>query len=413
MRQNQFSANTVSPRNDLFFVCHSAAAENSTDGDSLGIALRVCYCMADRIQSSRQTTRSEELSVKLHIDLEKQLGKFFIQVNAEVSGERIGIFGDSGSGKSSLVHFISGLLQPDRGEIILDGECLFSSQKGNNISPEHRRIAIVFQSPMLFPHMSVKKNLLYGYKRCHAENRRIRPETLIDLLKLQPLLKRGIENLSGGEKQRISLGRAILSSPRLLLMDEPLTALDDTLRFQIIPYLRSVSEKFLIPYMFISHSLTEMQLMTDSVLVLNNGRLAEKTTPEGLARNRMAKSQKGYLNLLRLTNPVDHNGIFSYRWGKNTLHVSDGQLNGDALFELSSREVILFKKHPEAISARNLLTGNVMEMFHSEGRVGIVLSISGEKLVAEIVSSAADELNIKPGTTLFAAIKASSFRRLY
>ena len=235
--------------------------------------------------------------MNLHIDLEKKLGKFFIQVKTEVSGERIGIFGDSGSGKSTLVNFISGLLPPDKGEILLDGECLFSSQKGINISPEHRRIAIVFQRPMLFPHMSVQKNLLYGYQRCRAENKRIKPESLIDLLKLRPLLKRGIENLSGGEKQRISLGRAILSSPRLLLMDEPLTALDDTLRYQIIPYLRSVSEEFLIPYIFISHSLTEMQLMTESVLVINNGRLVEETTPEGLARNRMAKSQNGYLNL--------------------------------------------------------------------------------------------------------------------
>lgn len=350
--------------------------------------------------------------MNLHIDLEKKLGKFFIQVKTEVSGERIGIFGDSGSGKSTLVNFISGLLPPDKGEILLDGECLFSSQKGINISPEHRRIAIVFQRPMLFPHMSVQKNLLYGFQRCRAENKRIKPESLIDLLKLRPLLKRGIENLSGGEKQRISLGRAILSSPRLLLMDEPLTALDDTLRYQIIPYLRSVSEEFLIPYIFISHSLTEMQLMTESVLVINNGRLVEETTPEGLARNRMAKSQNGYLNLLPLTNPVDHNGLFAYRWGNNTLQVSDGQLNGNGLFELSSREIILFKKHPEAISARNLLPARVMEIFNSDGRVGIVLSINGEKLIAEIVRSAADELDIIPDTSIFAAIKASSFRRL-
>ncbi|MCX6178954.1 MAG: TOBE domain-containing protein, partial [Chlorobiales bacterium] len=154
------------------------------------------------------------------------------------------------------------------------------------------------------------------------------------------------------------------------------------------------------------------QLLTERVLVLNNGRLVEETTPEGLARNRMAKSQKGYLNLLRLTNPVDQNGLFSYRWGDNILLVSDGKLNGDALFELSSREIILFKKHPEAISARNFLHGRVMEMFNSEGRVGIVLFINGEKLVAEIVQSAVDELNITSGTTIFAAIKASSFRRL-
>lgn len=166
--------------------------------------------------------------------------------------------------------------------------------------------------------------ILVAFTRSFAAGlppRWIWPESLIDLLKLKPLLNRGIENLSGGEKQRISLGKAILSSPRLLLMDEPLTALDDTLRYQIISYLITVSEEFMIPYIFISHSLTEMQLMTESVLVINNGRLVEETTPEGLAWNRMATSQNGYLNLLPLTNPVDHNGLFDYRWGNNTLQV--------------------------------------------------------------------------------------------
>ncbi|NTV06582.1 MAG: molybdenum ABC transporter ATP-binding protein [Chlorobiaceae bacterium] len=350
--------------------------------------------------------------MKLYIDVEKKLGEFSLQVKADVSGERTGIFGESGSGKSTLVHLISGLMQPDKGEIVLDETCLFSSRKKINLAPEERRIAIVFQQAMLFPHMSVKKNLFYGYKRCHSENRRIKAETLIDLLKLQPLLQRGVKNLSGGEKQRVALGRAILANPRLLLMDEPLSALDDRLRFQIIPYLRSVSEEFRIPYLFISHSLTEMQLMTDHILAIKNGRCMEETTPEQLARNWMAQSPKGYLNLLRLADPVKQNGLFAYRWGKNTLLVSGGDATGESLFELSSREIILFKKHPEAISARNLLDCTVTEMFESDGRIGIVLSVNGEKLVAEIVRSAAEELHITIHSTLFAAIKASSFRML-
>ncbi len=195
-------------------------------------------------------------------------------------------------------------------------------------------------------------------------------------------------------------------------MDEPLSALDDRLRFQIIPYLRSVSEEFRIPYLFISHSLTEMQLMTDHILAIKNGRCMEETTPEQLARNWMAQSPKGYLNLLRLADPVKQNGLFAYRWGKNTLLVSGGDATGESLFELSSREIILFKKHPEAISARNLLDCTVTEMFESDGRIGIVLSVNGEKLVAEIVRSAAEELHITTHSTLFAAIKASSFRML-
>ncbi len=350
--------------------------------------------------------------MNLRIDVEKKQGNFLLQVNAEVSGERIGIFGQSGSGKSTLVHLISGLLQPKKGEIFLDDECLFSTAKGVNLSPERRRIAIVFQQAMLFPHLSVKANLLYGYRRCRIENRRIRPEALIDLLQLQPLLLRGVENLSGGEKQRVALGRAVLANPRLLLMDEPLSALDDTLRFQIIPYLRSVSEEFGIPYLFISHSILEMQLMVDRIVVLREGRTAETTTPDQLARNSMAHSPKGYLNLLHLANPLQDNGLYAYPWGHNTLLISDGEPTKQSLFELSSREIILFKKHPEAISARNLLECRVSEMFDSDARVGVVLLVDGEKLVAEIVHSAAEELKISVGSTLFAAIKASSFRKL-
>ena len=350
--------------------------------------------------------------MKLRIDVEKKLGNFQLQLKADVSGDRVGIFGESGSGKSTLVHLVSGMLQPDHGEIILDGECLFSRERGIDLSPEKRRIALVFQQAMLFPHLSVKTNLLYGYKRCRAENRRITPEALIDLLQLHPLMHRGVQYLSGGEKQRVALGRAVLSNPRLLLMDEPLAALDDTLRFQIIPYLRSVGEEFRIPYLFISHSLTEMQLMTEQVLVVHKGRVVEETTPELLARSRMAQSQNGYLNFLRLADPQDQNGLFAYRWGNNTLLISDGKSTKESLFELSSREIILFKKHPEAISARNLLDCTVTEMFQSDGRMGIVLATQGETLVAEIVRSAAEELNITTGSTLYAAIKASSFRRL-
>jgi molybdate transport system ATP-binding protein len=350
--------------------------------------------------------------MRIRIKAKKKMGAFSMALNADISGDRIGIFGDSGSGKSTIVNLVSGLLQPDNGEIFLDDECLFSNQQGINLPPEQRRIAIVFQQAMLFPHLSVKSNLLYGYKRCRAEHRSIKPEALIDLLKLKPLLERGVNHLSGGEKQRVALGRAVLANPRLLLMDEPLSALDDTLRFQIIPYLRSVSEEFKIPYLFISHSIMEMQLMADQILVMNNGEVLEKTTPEQLARNRMVHSQNGYLNLLQLADPVDHNGLFSYRWGKNHLLISTGNISGESLFELSSRDIILFKKNPEAISARNLLECTVTEMFDSDGRVGVVLSAHGEKLVAEIVRAAADELTITPGSTLFAAIKASSFRKL-
>ena len=293
--------------------------------------------------------------MRLQIDVVKTQGNFTLQAAASVEGRRTGIFGQSGCGKSTLVHLISGLLQPDRGEIVLDDLTLFSSVKKISLPPEQRRIAIVFQQAMLFPHLGVKANLLYGYKRCNTANRRIDPQAIIDVLQLEPLMKRGVNRLSGGERQRVALGRAVLSNPRLLLMDEPLSALDDALRFQIIPYLKSVSAEFGIPYLFISHSVLEMQLMTDRILVMKEGKITEETTPDQLARNRMAGSQTGYINLLTLKNPVMESGLYRYPWGTGELLISNGQPGESSLFELTSRDIILFKQHPEAISARNLL----------------------------------------------------------
>ena len=302
--------------------------------------------------------------MKLSMTVKKSFGAFTLSTDVTVSGDRVGIFGVSGSGKSTMVSMLAGLLEPDSGEIVLDGECLFSSSKRIHVRPEKRRIAMVFQQHSLFSHLNVKNNLIYGFKRCHPDHRGIDFDALVRVLDLEKLLEREVFNLSGGEKQRIALGRAILANPRLLLMDEPLSALDDTLRFQIIPYLRSVSERFGIPYLFISHSLVEMRLMTDNVLFFENGTLVEQSASEQLARNRMGVSPVGYINLLKLDQPNKVDGLFSYSWGAGELLISAGNDRSEALFELSSKDIILFKKHPEAISARNLLKCLVVSTFN-------------------------------------------------
>ena len=351
--------------------------------------------------------------MQLTMTVKKNFGTFTLSTDLNVSGDRIGIFGVSGSGKSTLVSMLAGLQTPDNGEIALGSDCLFSSSRNINLRPEQRRIAMVFQQHCLFPHLSVKNNLLYGFKRCPAEFRTIDFTTLVNVLGLERLLDRGVTNLSGGEKQRVSIGRAILANPRLLLMDEPLSALDDSLRFQIIPYLRSVSERFGIPYLFISHSLLDMRLMTDTVLVIEKGRVVEQTTSEQLARNRMGQNQIGYINLLQLSSMTKRNGMCAYRWDGGEMLLAgsnDETING--LFELSSKDIILFKKHPEAISARNLFQCTVVGQFKSASKIGVELQCGGGKLVAEIVPEAARELGIELGGTVHAACKASAFRRL-
>lgn len=350
--------------------------------------------------------------MQLSMAVRKDFGTFTLSADIQVSGDRVGIFGISGSGKSTLVSMLAGLLEPDNGEIILDGDPLFSSSARINLRPEQRRIAIVFQQHCLFPHLNVKNNLLYGFERCPAEYRTIDFSSLVSVLKLESLLERGVTNLSGGEKQRVALGRAILANPRLLLMDEPLSALDDSLRFQIIPYLRSVSEQFGIPYLFISHSLVEMRLMTDTVLVFEKGAIVAQSSSEQLARNRMGQSSAGYINLLTLGSPSASAGLFAYPWGAGQLLLSTGSDKETSLAELSSKDIILFKQHPEAISARNLLLCSVRNLFSSGRKIGVELDCAGSTLIAEVVQDAINELNITPGSTIYAAVKASAFRML-
>lgn len=349
----------------------------------------------------------------LTMKVRKRFGAFELETDFTITGQKVGVFGASGSGKTTLVSMLAGFVRPDSGEIVLDGECLFSSDGRINRRPEQRRIAMVFQQHGLFPHLNVRNNLLYGFKRCPAEFRTINFDSLVHVLKLEGLLERSVTNLSGGEQQRVALGRAILANPRLLLMDEPLSALDDTLRFQIIPYLKSVSEQFDIPYLFISHSLLEMRLMADQALSLAHGRIVAQTTTEELARSRMGTSPVGYINILSLSNMRERERLCVYRWEGGELLLSPGNRDAEGgLFELSSKDIILFKRHPEAISARNLLQCTVASLFESGSKMGVELKCGNGRLISEIVPDAASELGIEPGGTVYAAIKASAFRRL-
>lgn len=349
--------------------------------------------------------------MELCVHAQKKLNPFFIDMDFIVEGGRIGIFGPSGCGKSTLVGLIAGLRHPDRGRILIDGQTVFNSEDNVNIPARHRRIGMVFQRPHLFPHLSVKSNLLYGYKRCEPGRRKIGLEHVVDVLQMGDLLDRGVNNLSGGEKQRVAIGRAVLSNPRMLIMDEPLSALDDKLKFQIIPFLHKSCEAFDIPYLFISHSLTEMRIMTDKVLNITDGRVTGLMTAEELAREAMCKGPLPYINLLKLKNPRRLDGMFAYRWGDSELLVSDGG-GEDAIYELPSTDIILFKRHPEAISARNLLKCRIGEMFKTGNRIDVELLCGQDKLVAVIVKESVRDLEIREGVEVFAAIKATAFREL-
>lgn len=350
--------------------------------------------------------------MKLDVHLKKTQGQFTLTANFSVTGKKIGIFGPSGSGKSTLAGLIAGFSRPDSGTICLNGRYLHCDRRAVRVAPEKRRVAVVFQHAHLFPHLSVRGNLLYGYRRIGASQRRIGIDELVRALDIGRLLERGVAGLSGGEKQRVALGRALLACPELLIFDEPLSALDQGLKEQIIPYLRKVLRRFEIPYLFISHSLEEMRLLTDEVIHFSSGTIQEITDAEALARERMRDDRHDYTNYLELTDPREVGTMLGYRWGDNELLLTDHKPPGAGLFELSSKEVLLFKNHPHALSARNLFKARIRELSPMGGMVAVTLTCGTAELIAQVVREAALELNLTVGAEVYVAIKASAFRRL-
>ncbi|MGD9950176.1 MAG: molybdenum ABC transporter ATP-binding protein [Desulfobulbus sp.] len=350
--------------------------------------------------------------MQLDVQVQKKQGDFFFDAQFCLNGNRIGLFGPSGSGKSTLMYLLAGLRRPDSGHIRLDETVLFDSAAKINLPPDKRRVGVVFQHAHLFPHMSVRRNLFYGWKRISEQERQVDADTIIEVLNLSHLLDRGVNLLSGGERQRVALGRTVLTCPRLILMDEPLTGLDEELKFHIIPYLGKVFSQFNIPLLFISHSLVEMRLMTEQVLLVENGTVKRSLPTEELAQLVWGSPRQGYVNLLKLGRPEPFGDLWAYNWGNQHLILTEYGENEENVFELDAREILLFKRHPEATSARNMLPCTVQKIFTVGNRVRLELACGSEQLIVQIVPDSVRELEIEEGREVVAVIKASAFRRL-
>ncbi|HLG80319.1 MAG TPA: molybdenum ABC transporter ATP-binding protein [Bradyrhizobium sp.] len=209
----------------------------------------------------------------LCIDVAKQLGEFSLEASFESQGRVTGLFGASGSGKTSLVNMVAGLLRPDRGTISIDGDILDDTGRGIHVPPWRRRIGYVFQDARLFPHLDVAQNLDYGRRMNALAEDPAQRKRVTDLLDIGHLLERRPGKLSGGERQRVALGRALLSKPRLLLLDEPLGALDEGRRAEILPYLVRLRDEAHIPMVYVSHDPAELRQLATQIVLLRNGRV--------------------------------------------------------------------------------------------------------------------------------------------
>lgn len=197
-----------------------------------------------------------------------QMGQFLIEPSFQSDASVIGLFGASGSGKTSILHAIAGLNTPRSGLIKIQGQTWFDSDQKINLSTQKRHVGLVFQDAQLFPHKTVKQNLLFGLKHLSQQERHFEADYIIELLKLEHLLQRMPIKLSGGEKQRVALGRALLYSPKLLLLDEPLSALDAAHKAEIIPFFQKVKQEIKIPMIYVSHDIQEIKQLTETMWIL-------------------------------------------------------------------------------------------------------------------------------------------------
>ncbi|MHC2338064.1 molybdenum ABC transporter ATP-binding protein [Bradyrhizobium sp. USDA 4454] len=209
----------------------------------------------------------------LRVDIKKQLGEFSLAASFTSEGRVTGLFGASGSGKTSLINTIAGLLRPDRGTIVIDGETVDDTAAGIHIPTWRRRIGYVFQDARLFPHLDVRQNLDYGRRMNGLTEDPAQHKRVVDLLDIGALLDRRPGKLSGGERQRVALGRALLSKPRLLLLDEPLGALDESRKLEILPYLIRLRDEAGVPMVYVSHDAAELRQLATQIVMLRHGQV--------------------------------------------------------------------------------------------------------------------------------------------
>jgi molybdate transport system ATP-binding protein len=215
------------------------------------------------------------MALNLTLDFVLQQGDFRLEVVERVQAVVLGLFGPSGSGKTTVLESVAGLRRPERGRIEVEGRTLYSSKEGVDLAPRLRQIGYVPQDSVLFPHMNVRKNILYGAHRGNG----ITLGRILEILEIEPLLERRVASLSGGERQRVALARALMSSPRLILLDEPLAAVDLELRRRIVPCLRRIRDELGVPMVYVSHDAAEIRSIADRAIVLDRGTVRASGDP--------------------------------------------------------------------------------------------------------------------------------------
>jgi molybdate transport system ATP-binding protein len=338
------------------------------------------------------------------------LDRFALDVDLSIAGGVTGIFGPSGSGKTSLLESIAGLRRPATARIVFGGETWEDGSSRTRLPPERRRVGYVPQDSILFPHLDVRGNLLAAADRDGDTF-----EAVVSVLALAPLLERGVLALSGGEKQRVALGRALCARPRLLLLDEPLSAVDLAMRGRLLAFLRRIRERFDVPMLLVSHDPLAVQALADDVIVLQEGKVRARGAPREVLTDPsifpLAEAE-GFRNVL----PCRVDGPDAVRLGArgggprlHTAPIPDGG-SEDALVTVPAADVLLATEPPRGLSARNAIPATIRSIV-AVGRMRLVhCRVDGEvpDVVAEVTEGARAELGLEPGRVVHLVVKAAA-----
>ncbi len=354
--------------------------------------------------------------MSLQLRYQLQRGEFILDVDFQLPTTGISaLFGPSGCGKTTCLRCIAGLEKPQQGLVKL-GEQLWQDSSRSHFVPAHQRaVGYVFQDAALFPHLNVEANLLYGYKRLRNKTARIKADAVITLLGLSALLKRSVENLSGGERQRVAIGRALLANPDLLLMDEPLSALDAASKTEIFPYLEQLHRELSIPVLYVSHSADEVARLADHIVLLEDGKVqAQGATRDIFTRLDLSLAQRPEASAIIEAQVESHDQAFSL-----TQLVFDDQHISLPVLELDkgqpvriiihARDVSLALEHNTNTSILNILRAEVETLSEiNPAQILVRLKIGEQTLLARITRKSASVLKITPGQQLYAQVKSVS-----
>ena len=356
--------------------------------------------------------------MSLSVRLGHRFPDFELDVAFEAPEGVTALFGRSGSGKTTVVNALAGLLRPRSGRVAVDGRVLLDTEKGLDLPPHRRRVGYVFQDGRLFPHMSVARNLRYGGWFAARRPPRQAFDEILDMLGIEALLDRRPGALSGGEKQRVAIGRALLSGPDLLLMDEPLASLDEARKDEILPYLERLRDRTATPVLYVSHSVPEVARLATTVVTLRDGHVTA-AGPAGKVLSDPANVPD--LGVREAGSILDATVLAHHPDGLTELEAAGGRLllprmaaepGRRIAVRIHAQDVILSRARPEGLSALNILAGTVAAVRRGEGPgVMVQLDCGGEMLLARLTRRSADALALEPGVPCHAVLKSVAVAR--